>query len=118
MAAINVLLIDDDADARDALARNLRIEAGFLVTECSNGPDALKLLEAQTAVFTAILLDFVLAPPMTGGKVLEQIRSKHPHVPVIVFTGRDPVGGLRALEMGAYRYLRRPIDEVEMISIV
>lgn len=118
MTSIRVLLIDDDASSVRGLARYLRLGGEFEVTIYDNGTEALAHLAAQWQTYTAVLLDFVLAPPVSGERVLAEIRERYPRLPVIVFTGRDPTGGVQALEKGAYRYMRRPIDQVEMINLI
>lgn len=118
MADVHVLLIDDDEGARKGLARYLRSVAEFKVTEYGNGPEALEHLETTELYYTAVLLDFVLTPAMSGDRVLNAIRTRHPRLPVIVFTGLDPVGGVRALGKGVYRYMRRPINHAEMANAI
>ena len=118
MGDIQVLLIDDDPSALKGLAIYLRTMAQFEVRECDNGEAALKHLAISWEDYTAVLLDFVLAPPCSGEQVLERIHEQYPLLPVIVFTGRDPAGGVGALAKGAYRYMRRPINLAEMANIV
>ena len=118
MANLRVLVIDDDQEALASLGLYLSAVAEFEVTECNNGPDALHILETTHQDYTAIVMDFVLTPAMTGEQVLEQIHTRYPRLPVVVFTGRDPTGGLQALEKGAYYYMRRPVDRVEMVNLV
>jgi GAF domain-containing protein len=115
---IQVLLVDDDRASREGLGRYLRLAAGFEVKECPNGQDALKALREMHSRCTAILLDFVLSPSMPGDKLLAEVRKRYPRIPVIVFTGLDPRGGAEAIEKGAYRYMRRPIDRPRMVSII
>lgn len=118
MSSIRVLLIDDDSTARQGIATYLHYVAGFEVTECENGGKALIHLKEQAGIYTVVLLDFVLGPPVTGNQVLTEIRSLYPRLPVIVFTGQDPYGGVKTLEKGAYRYMRRPLDLVELTSTI
>lgn len=118
MTRIQVLLIDDDTAARRGLARYLRTVADLQVTAFAGGTEALVHLAGARQRYTAVLLDFVLGPPLSGDQVLAELRSRYPRLPVIVFTGRDPTGGVQALAKGAYRYMRRPIDQVEMVNII
>lgn len=119
MSDTRVLLIDDDPRERQALVRYLRIEAEFETTSCANGREALAQLKSASQDYTAVLLDYVLkAEEMPGRQVLQQIRERHPYLPVIVFTGLDPEKGVQALSEGAYRYLRKPLDHVELVNIV
>lgn len=118
MSSIRVLLIDDDSIARQGIATYLKYVEKFEVTECENGGKALRHLKEQAGIYTVVLLDFVLGPPITGNQVLVEIRSLYPRLPVIIFTGKDPYGGVQTLEKGAYRYMRRPLDLVELTSTI
>jgi two-component system, OmpR family, KDP operon response regulator KdpE len=62
-----VLVIEDDLSVRRMLRFSLR-EAGFEITEASNGAEALRSLQAQ--VPEAVILDLGL-PDGLGGAVLE-----------------------------------------------
>ena len=75
MTPIRVLLIDDDASSARGLARYLRTRGEFEVTVYDNGTEALVHLAAQWQTYTAVLLDFVLAPPVSGERVLDEIRD-------------------------------------------
>lgn len=118
MKEIAVLLIDDDPGVRLALADFLSMVAQFRVAHFCDGSQALDHLEAHWQEYTAILLDYVLAPPLTGEQVLLEIRRRYPRLSVIVYTGSDPVGGVEALAKGAYRYMRQPIHRAELVNIV
>ena len=114
----HVLVVDTDDAARKGLAQYLHTVAKIQVTQCENGDVVLEQLIKGWRDYTAILLDYTLKPPTSGEKVLVTIRNRYPELPVIVFTGRDPKGGIQALEQGAYRYLRRPLNLPEIVSIV
>jgi GAF domain-containing protein len=118
MKNIRVLLIDDDRSARRGLSRSLRIDARFEITDYEKGVEALEHLEnVEENHYTAVLLDFVLEPfEMSGREVLDAIKDRHPRLPVIVFTGKNPDGGLEAFGEGAYGYMQRPIDKTRLIN--
>jgi GAF domain-containing protein len=116
--AIRVLLIDDDSTSREGIAGYLQDVAGFDVTDHASGDEALAHLDAAWRDYTVVLLDFVLGPPMSGNQVLQEILARYPRLPVIVFTGLDPTGGIQTLGQGAYAYMRRPLDYTQMIYII
>lgn len=119
MTGIRVLLIEDDPAESKALARYLRLEAEFEVASFADRREALEHLRTARHDYTAILLDYVLkAEEMSGRQVLLAIREQHPQSPVIVFAGLDPEKGVRALSEGAYRYLQKPLDRVELVNII
>ncbi|MCE9526335.1 MAG: response regulator, partial [Planctomycetales bacterium] len=82
---VKVLIIDDDADARETLAKFLQ-GAGHVVASAPNGREAL--VSVLTDHPDVILLD-ILMPEMDGPSFLEVIRSylRLQSLPVVVLTG-------------------------------
>jgi CheY-like chemotaxis protein/anti-sigma regulatory factor (Ser/Thr protein kinase) len=100
-----VLIVDDDPELRDVLAAML-VNAGHLVEQASDGPDALQTL--ATGEFDVVLLDINL-PSMNGLDVLAQIRGMMRPPLVLVMTGDEtPEPLLEAVRLQAYRYFRKP----------
>ena len=84
---LNVLVIDDNVDDRMLYRRVLKKAFGDrlnLAEEASGerGLDAIAKTEPR-----CVLLDYSL-PGRNGIEVLKRIRSKHPHLPVILLTGQ------------------------------
>jgi CheY-like chemotaxis protein len=79
-----VLVVDDDADSRDALARAL-MKSGHATRAAQNGREAL--VAVATTVPNVIILD-VRMPEMDGLEFLQVIRSylRWQSVPVILLT--------------------------------
>ena len=85
--ACSVLLIEDDDETRDVMARMLK-KMGCEVTEAGDGQQALNIIsDAQPRL---ILLDLMM-PVMDGFEFLSVIREQPEwqHVPVIVVTAKD-----------------------------
>src|SRR5437868_5941207 len=80
----NILIVDDDADARESLAVLLR-DSGHTATCVPNGREALARVLAD--VPDVVLLD-LLMPDMDGPSFLEVVRSylRIQSLPVVVFT--------------------------------
>jgi CheY-like chemotaxis protein len=81
----NILIVDDDADARESLAIFLR-SSGHEVSCVPNGREALALVLSHLP--DVILLD-LLMPEMDGPSFLEVTRSylRIQSLPVVVLTG-------------------------------
>src|SRR5436190_22232271 len=81
----SLLIVDDDVDAREALARALEA-AGHQVTGVANGKEALGRVIAHTP--DLVILDLFM-PEMDGAGFLEVIRAylRLQSLPVIVLTG-------------------------------
>ncbi len=107
-----VLMIDDDATARQLLKRYLT-RAGFRVAEAANGESGLALAEAQRP--DVITLD-VLMPSMDGWAVLSALKDNPAvaDIPVVMVTVMDDrnIG----FAMGASDYLTKPINREHLVA--
>ncbi len=104
-----LLLVDDDAMNRDALARRLT-RNGYGVVTTDNGSDALQIVRERR--IDAVLLD-VMMPVMSGLETLRQLRQMRSvsDLPVIMVTARDESEDIvEALDLGANDYVAKPID--------
>ena len=101
-----VLVIDDDATARELIADNLKVE-GFSVVTAAGGLEGLKLAKELRPI--AITLD-VMMPDLDGWSVLAALRqdAELAEIPVIMVTILDEQR--RATALGAAGYLTKPID--------
>jgi CheY-like chemotaxis protein len=109
-----ILVVDDDAAARDLLTRHLEKD-GYRVKTAPNGKDALQLLGKFRP--DAITLD-ILMPKMDGWSVLSSLK-KDPNlkdIPVIMLSITDD----RRLgyALGASEFLTKPIDQKELLPTI
>jgi PAS domain S-box-containing protein len=106
-----ILVVDDDADNREILARRLERE-GFTAVAEANGPAALERLGREA--FDLVLLD-IFMPGMDGFQVLERMKARYElqDVPVIVLSALDDqTNAVRSIEMGAEDFIAKPFDAV------
>ena len=106
-----ILVVDDNEDNRDMLARRLR-RMGHAVIEAENGRVALDRLRQQP--FDLVLLD-IMMPEVNGFQVLEQVRQvpEWRHIPVVVISALDDLDSVvRCVELGAEDYLFKPFNAV------
>jgi diguanylate cyclase (GGDEF)-like protein len=104
-----LLLVDDDANNRDALSRRLQ-RRGYTVLTAESGPDALEMVGAHRV--DAVLLD-VMMPGMSGIETLRRLRQSRSvsELPVIMVTAKDRSEDVvEALDLGANDYVTKPID--------
>jgi CheY-like chemotaxis protein len=107
-----ILVVEDDAAARTALAAVL-LESGYAVAPAQNGRVALDLLAAGLPA-DLILLD-MLMPELDGWHVLGRLReTPHATVPVVMMTG-SVLSREWAAEHGCAGFLKKPIDEAELL---
>jgi len=109
-----VLVIDDDAVARDLIADHLKAE-GFAVTTAAGGLEGLKLAKELRPI--AITLD-VMMPDLDGWSVLAALRQdpELAEIPVIMITIMDE--HRRGVALGAAGYLTKPIDRERLTRLI
>ncbi len=112
---IHVLLVDDERDYRETIAKRLRVR-GFRVSEASNGKEALEDLNREQA--DVVVMD-VKMPVMDGLEALEKIKDAFPKLEVILLTGHaSPEDGVTGIKSGAFDYLCKPIKLEHLMSKV
>jgi len=102
--ALRLLIVDDNADDRFAYRRMLgkAEEHRFDIVEADSGEAALAVLASHDPQF--VLLDLHL-PDVNGLDLLRTLRSRYPHLPVVMLTGLDDVNtSVAALQAGADDY--------------
>ena len=110
---MRILLVEDDALLGDALQVGLR-EQGFAVEWIRDGAAGEAALASDE--FTAVVLDLGL-PRMSGLELLQRIRNRGDHTPVIILTAREAVDDrVRGLDLGADDYVVKPIALKELAA--
>ena len=109
-----VLVIDDDATARELISDHLKAE-GFSVVTAVGGLEGLKF--AKELRPTAITLD-VMMPDLDGWSVLAALRQdpELAEIPVIMITIVDE--HRRGIALGAAGYLTKPIDRERLHRLI
>ena len=109
----HILIIDDEANLRQTLARILN-RAGFQVTTAENGHQGLQLLSQQP--FDLVYMD-IRMPDMSGLEALKLIHAKFAELPVVLFTAQPDLNtAVEALRNGASDYLLKPLKPQEIIE--
>ncbi len=108
-----VLVIDDDASARDLIKRYLSKE-GFHVVTAAGGEDGIQKARELQPVF--ITLD-VMMPSMDGWDVLSALKADDElcQIPVIMMTMVDDKN--LGLALGATDYMTKPIDRDRLMAL-
>ncbi|WP_457798275.1 response regulator [Methylocystis sp. S23] len=109
-----ILVVDDDATARDLLMRTLESK-GYRVIAARNGLEALALARQHKP--QAITLD-VMLPQLDGWSVLKQLKEDPElrNIPVIMITILNERG--LAIPLGAAELLTKPIDRQRLTSLL
>jgi len=105
----SILIIDDDADVRNALQLVLK-RAGYHPLLAESGQAAIELMTKhdQATTVAAILCDLEM-PQMDGATVIAHLHKQHPMIPIIVLSGAAPTQFLDAVgQQGVGDWLRKP----------
>src|SRR3954454_22103681 len=106
-----VLIVDDERTLARAVKAFLA-EAGYEAEVADDGERALALV--QTLRPDVVVTD-VRLPGMSGIDLLRRIREFDPAIPVIIMTAYGTIeGAVEAVKLGAFDYLKKPVDLEEL----
>ena len=112
---MKILIVEDEIKTGDYLKQGLS-ESGFVVDLCRDGASGLH--SALNEHYDLIILD-VMLPELNGWQVLQTLRSKDLHMPVLFLTAKDQVEDrVKGLELGADDYLVKPFAFSELLARV
>jgi DNA-binding NtrC family response regulator len=110
-----ILVVDDEANARTALAELLRDE-GYRVEIAADGFKALGKIEEEAP--DLVLTDLKM-PGLGGIELLQRLRERDENAVVIVMTAFGAVDtAVAAMKQGAADYLTKPLNMTELTLVV
>jgi two-component system alkaline phosphatase synthesis response regulator PhoP len=110
-----LLVVEDQPDLAELLARNLRVE-GFDVRTVGDGREVLPLVRSWTP--DLVILDLML-PGLDGFEVLRQLRARDQRLPVIILSARgEETDKIRGFRLDADQYVTKPFGLVELLERV
>jgi DNA-binding response OmpR family regulator len=108
---MRILLVEDEKKVADIVARGLKAER-YAVDVCHDGQSGWEA--ANACDYDLIILDLML-PILSGTQVLEKVRRKNQHVPILILTARDGTADkVKNFESGADDYLTKPFAFAEL----
>jgi CheY-like chemotaxis protein len=112
-----VMIVEDDDATRDALAALLEDE-NYHVLQASNGAEALRLLNSDSARCRIICLDLMM-PVMNGWDFRQQQRrtSALAHIPVVLMSAGAQLA-IASEDLGAAGYVSKPVVIDDLLTIV
>src|SRR5688572_22149432 len=115
MSKGNVLVVDDEASLRSALADGLRA-AGYLVETAADGFKALGRFDEFSP---DLLLTDLNMPGMDGVELLRKVKEHDAELPVVLMTGFAGVEtAVTAMREGAADYLTKPLNLDELFIVL
>lgn len=108
-----MLVVEDEPKTRASLAEGLQLEGWTAVTAAS-GAEAAGITEREK--FDLVILDWML-PDRDGIDVLQQLRGRGEHTPVLMLTARSTLNDrVVGLDSGADDYLPKPFAFAELLA--
>ena len=112
-----ILFVDDEKFIVTMTKRILE-QLSYKVEGKTNPVEALELFQSDPRQFDLVISDMTM-PQMTGLKLLEQIKTLRPDIPVIICTGYSPlIDEEQTKKMGVTAYLMKPIVIKNMATTV
>ncbi|MCK5706809.1 MAG: response regulator [Candidatus Aureabacteria bacterium] len=110
---MKILIVDDEKVIRDSLSDFLE-KAGHSVETTENAVKALYVFEK--GLIDVCIMD-IRMPGIDGVELLEKTKASYPDTYYIMITGHgDMNDAVNCLKLGAYNYLRKPVNLDELIS--
>ncbi|WJY29022.1 MULTISPECIES: response regulator transcription factor [Sporosarcina] len=114
MAAMTVVVADDDKEIRDGIEIYLKNE-GYRVLKASDGREALELLETEEVHL--LILD-IMMPTMDGITATFKIREAQ-NIPIIMLSAKvEESDKIHGLSVGADDYVAKPFQPMELMARV
>jgi two-component system nitrogen regulation response regulator NtrX len=115
--ALEVLVVDDEADIRELVAGVLEDE-GYTVRTAADSTSALEAIEDRRP--SLVLLDVWLqGSRLDGLQVLEQVKSRDATLPVIMISGHGNLDtAVAAIREGAVDFIEKPFEAGKLLHLV
>jgi CheY-like chemotaxis protein len=119
LEGLRILVVDDDADAREVVSTILS-QAGAEVATASSAPQALDLVERWVP---NVLISDIGMPGEDGYQLIRKIRArfsdKSNQIPAIALTAfARSQDRLKALSAGYQTHVAKPIEPLELVTVV
>jgi two-component system nitrogen regulation response regulator GlnG len=110
-----VWIVDDDRSIRWVFEKALSRE-GISFNSFASAREALDALSGGAP---QVLISDIRMPGQSGIELLQEVKEKHPAVPVIVMTAySDLESAVAAFQGGAYEYLPKPFDVDQAVELI
>lgn len=112
---VSILTIDDEETVRSSIVAYFE-DSGFTVFEAADGIDGMAKIMAYKP---DLVITDLRMPVMDGFAVVEAIRNLDDNLPVVVLSGTGMIhDAIRALRLGAWDYVPKPVEDLEELEIV
>jgi two-component system nitrogen regulation response regulator NtrX len=115
--ALDVLIVDDEADIRELVAGVLEDE-GFETRTAANSDETLERLDARRP--SLVLLDIWLqGSKLDGLELLDEIKRRDASIPVLIISGHGNIDtAVAAIRKGAADFIEKPFEADRLLHLV
>lgn len=114
--SISLLVVEDEALLRTALAEGLEV-AGFDLVFASDGQIAMQQLDERAASFHAVVTDVQLGPGPSGWDIARHCRELMPQMPIVYMTG-DSAAAWSAQGVPGSVLIQKPYVVAQIVTAV
>lgn len=115
MSSPGVLIVEDDANLRDALRETLS-ETDYPIFAADSGAAALSILGREPV---GLVVSDLQMSPMNGHELLAEIRRRHPAMPAVLMTAYGTIeNAVDVMRDGAADYLVKPFAASALLDVV
>ncbi|GFO58231.1 diguanylate cyclase response regulator [Geomonas silvestris] len=112
---MELLVVDDEETLRSVVSQVLSAD-GFEVAEAASGEEALAVFREKSH---PLVITDIRMGGMSGIELLEEIKRHNPDTQVVIMTSHASLDtALSAMRNGAYDYLVKPFESLDLISAV
>jgi two-component system, NtrC family, nitrogen regulation response regulator GlnG len=110
-----IWIVDDDASIRWVLEKALARE-NLATKSFANAKEAMAALEHETP---QVLVSDIRMPGESGLSLLQEVKARHPGLPVIIITAfSDLDSAVASFQGGAFEYLAKPFDIDKAVELI
>lgn len=115
--ALDILIVDDEADIRELISGILSDE-GYDTRVAGDSDSALAEIDKRRP--SLLILDIWLqGSRLDGLEILEEVKSKHKDLPVIIISGHGNIEtAVTAIKRGAYDFISKPFETEQLLILV
>ena len=111
-----IVVVDDEEAILFSIDTLLRMAGLNNIITCSDSRKVMNIISSQE--IEIILLDLSM-PHLPGEKVLSMVADKFPEIPVVIITAAaNENSAVRCMELGAFDYVIKPLEEAPLVKAV
>jgi DNA-binding NtrC family response regulator len=110
------MVVDDEEAILFSIDTLLRMAGLNNIITCNDSRNVMSILSNQSV--EVILLDLSM-PHLAGDKLLSMVKDKYPEIPVVIITAAtNENSAVKCMELGAFDYVIKPLEEVPLVTAI